>query len=1543
MAWTLPPSLSASTSFDLQRSTDPSMAAAQTIATALSASTAWSPVWNASTFLDSAATPPTGVTFYYSVRASLAAVWSPAVPAFSTSAAPTFASPSGTASPCGASTSPCALIQDALDATPSGGALILLPGVYSGLRNRGLSMAGKNIAVLAPAGPATTIQDCGGADRGWLFAGGESAAGGASLSGLTITNGRACSGGGLLFYNSSANVSNTVVTGCKADGGGAQPPGLSVVLAGGGAVFLSSSSANFDRVTLSANLAGYPGGGGAVYAERGSSGVFSNSLIQGNIISDLHGSKGGGMKLLTGASPTLVNCSLDGNQSPNGGLGGGMWVETAVTLLNVSITNNAAVFGGGIGCSIGCALSCTGCTFSGNSAQQDGGGFGAGLGTTGLISFTDSVFTNNSAGYWGGGLVMGVGQATVTLLRTSVASNTASLGAGIYVSGNGSSLTAVASSVSGNAAGADGGGAWCSDATLSLSSTNVSSNAAAATGGGIFSGVGCVLNLVSNSVVSGNSAAQTGGGLLAAPGSVSTLSSSTFFGNTAAGAGGGVAVPPDSTGAGAPSAQLQLLNMLFDSNVAAGDGGALSLLGGNSSAAGGTVQRNSARDGGGVLLGPAASLTLTGTSLLNNSAPSGLGGALSLSPTPAGTAPPQLTVRGGACGYNSALRGGCAALTGPGFDISGMQLSGNAAGAEGGGLYCTLDWSQPATRLNALSVTSNAAPAGSQVYWRRAASPQAALTCGNCTLGWLVPGSVATEPQSAAFSPSPPALAQTGQPIPAWSVNLLDLYGNLCVTAAGITCTVSAGAALPIAPLVPAVSSPATLAQAALAAQAGAGGSQLLLSQYSSAVVVNGSARFDQLSATGVVGLTYPLVLNCGTLIIATFAPSGVAAPPPSPPPPFSTSSAAALQLPPLRTNLSLALCPPGTEAASTLLSCTPCTATQFNLESGGMCLPCPVGALCPAPQDSLWAEQDYWRSENSSLILFACPFKGACDPGPATGDTACAAGYGGPVCAICTAGYYPWGFSCQKCMPSFAWVMPVAGVCAAIAFFALFALPTNSADVDPTVRVKVTMTFLQVLGLIKYYALQWRPAVLLSALSAFDILNVGLEAVAPSCGKNPVDFYSAFLTLMLLPVGVVGLCALVYSVVASYSRSRFGRAARMREIAAFGRVLLPVRGELDEAKVEASLDTFRTRCKKNAAWLVMLLYPGICKKIMQLYGTRTLEGGNTFLRADYTTNSRLAGSLDPRYSRYAAGGWFLVCFYPLGIPLFFTLAIRAELRKHARARSAALAKGEDVSLDSVWAAPEKHPKLTYTDQADGFENSWLAFLTAGYRSGFEYWEMLEMLRKLAMAAIAVFAVDGAFDSALTPDTTTSLSPVIQPLLGQLVTSAYLALFVWAKPFAQTRHNAAQVLCLCFTLLLVVAASVFNVGTSSGAISLSRQNGIGIALVTLLLGAMVGLVAWSGLAYLTQLTTMLPGLFPKIVQLSSQLKSSITRKINLRSFSGSAPGDVGMGVAFKAEMGDAEAPQADDAAHAEVLAGAAGGADRQPRVADGELHRPTTV
>ena len=96
----------------------------------------------------------------------------------------------------------------------------------------------------------------------------------------------------------------------------------------------------------------------------------------------------------------------------------------------------------------------------------------------------------------------------------------------------------------------------------------------------------------------------------------------------------------------------------------------------------------------------------------------------------------------------------------------------------------------------------------------------------------------------------------------------------------------------------------------------------------------------------------------------------------------------------------------------------------------------------------------------------------------------------------------------------------------------ALFLLPIRPEDPEPAVRVKIAMTLIQarvsqprsvqgmahalgiatpqVLGLIKDYAVQWRPPFLIASMSYFDILNVGVEMTAPACGANNVRPHAA-------------------------------------------------------------------------------------------------------------------------------------------------------------------------------------------------------------------------------------------------------------------------------------------------------------------------------------------------------------------------------------------------------------------------------------------------
>ena len=108
----------------------------------------------------------------------------------------------------------------------------------------------------------------------------------------------------------------------------------------------------------------------------------------------------------------------------------------------------------------------------------------------------------------------------------------------------------------------------------------------------------------------------------------------------------------------------------------------------------------------------------------------------------------------------------------------------------------------------------------------------------------------------------------------------------------------------------------------------------------------------------------------------------------------------------------------------------------------------------------------------------------------------------------------------CRYALLSFVAWLHADGV-----FPALFLLPVRPENSDPAVRVKIALTLLQascltsnltpqialrvllaqVLGLIKDYAVRWRPQFLLTSMSYFDVLNIGVEMTAPSCGSKTV------------------------------------------------------------------------------------------------------------------------------------------------------------------------------------------------------------------------------------------------------------------------------------------------------------------------------------------------------------------------------------------------------------------------------------------------------
>jgi hypothetical protein len=80
-------------------------------------------------------------------------------------------------------------IQAGIDVASPGDTVLVAAGTYAGTGNRDLDFAGKDLVLRSQAGPATTIIDCAGSGRGFLFHTFETPA--SVIEGFTIRDGYA--------------------------------------------------------------------------------------------------------------------------------------------------------------------------------------------------------------------------------------------------------------------------------------------------------------------------------------------------------------------------------------------------------------------------------------------------------------------------------------------------------------------------------------------------------------------------------------------------------------------------------------------------------------------------------------------------------------------------------------------------------------------------------------------------------------------------------------------------------------------------------------------------------------------------------------------------------------------------------------------------------------------------------------------------------------------------------------------------------------------------------------------------------------------------------------------------------------------------------------------------------------------------------------------------------------------------------------------------------------------------------------------------------
>ncbi|MCX7045271.1 MAG: right-handed parallel beta-helix repeat-containing protein [Candidatus Sumerlaeota bacterium] len=219
-----------------------------------------------------------------------------------------------------------------------------------------------------------------------------------TLDGLTLLNGSATNGGGVLISNagSAVTVANCMIRGNYSSyyGGGIYCYGSTPLITNttlcantgdiyGGGIYCQSSSAIITSCVLVSNGTYYYGGG--VFLDNASHASITSSVIVGNTCYYYYG----GGALISATSASLINCLITGNSAPNGG-GISLYAGASPQIVNCTISRNAG--NDGVYCSGAVATAFINCLFEGNNygVFEDS--------SNGASRLINCLFWNNTSG-----------------------------------------------------------------------------------------------------------------------------------------------------------------------------------------------------------------------------------------------------------------------------------------------------------------------------------------------------------------------------------------------------------------------------------------------------------------------------------------------------------------------------------------------------------------------------------------------------------------------------------------------------------------------------------------------------------------------------------------------------------------------------------------------------------------------------------------------------------------------------------------------------------------------------------------------------------------------------------------------------------------------------------------------------------------------------------------------------------------------------------------------------------------------------------------
>ena len=397
----------------------------------------------------------------------------------------------------------------------------------------------------------------------------------------------------------------------------------------------------------------------------------------------------------------------------------------------------------------------------------------------------------------------------------------------------------------------------------------------------------------------------------------------------------------------------------------------------------------------------------------------------------------------------------------------------------------------------------------------------------------------------------------------------------------------------------------------------------------------------------------------------------------------------------------------------------------------------------------------------------YRCPIEESCIGGL---DSPCKPGYEGPLCAVCSSGYYKQLQTCKQC-PSKKWIVGQLSIVVAIVLIIIGVLtwtrkrnPKKDDDfsiIDKFLsKVKIVIGFYQVTyGLLETFSyIDWPDS--LQVIGKYsEVLQMNVLQIAPiHCllqGLQADAFVSLFV-MMAINAAVIGLSGVAYGIrkvliLSSTSMTNGEKSKKLSETKEF---------------VYRNMFFFLYATYLNTCSMTANVLPLTCRTLCQ---DENEEFCTKYLKADYSIKCR-----GPRYN-HAIIAAYISATYIIAIPVASFIALWKQRRVILATEDSETALNGEPGMEMITG---------------------LSFLFESYKPRSWFWELVEMSRKVILTSGLILVGEES-----------------RSYIGLtwIIAGMYGILFCWMKPIQDGFENRMMSTSLAVTVFNLAIGAVSRI------------------------------------------------------------------------------------------------------------------------------------